>query len=95
MSSAPPPELPGPLADWIAQFGGVEQPEGDPPAAAEAALRALREALARPGRNREGAFALLAADALLTEASRGILEAEDPEEALIELMDRIAGEEPE
>lgn len=93
MSSAPHPELPARLADWIARFGGVEHPEGDPQAAAEAALRALREALARPGRNREGAFALLAADALLTEASRGLLEAEDPEEALIALMDRIAGEE--
>jgi hypothetical protein len=95
MSSAPRPELPAPLADWIARFGGVEHPVGDPHAAADAALRALREALARPGRNREGAFALLAADALLTDASRGLLEAEDPEGALIALMDRIAGEEPE
>lgn len=95
MSSAPLPELPGPLADWIGRFGGLEHMEGDPHTEAEAALRALREALARPGRDREGAFALLAADALLTEASRGLLEAEDPEGALIALMVRIAGEEPE
>jgi hypothetical protein len=50
----PLPATPEVLEEWIERWS-----EGEP-------LHALREALARPGEDREGAHALLAADALLT-----------------------------
>lgn len=92
MASPVPPGVPAPLAGWIARFGRLDDRPVEPGEAADAALRALREALARPGRDREGAYALLAADALLTDAARGLMEAADPEGVLTELMDRIAAE---
>jgi len=102
-ASGPPSGVPDALREWMARFGGpggAAFPDRDPDTrrageAAEAAFRALREAAARPGRDREGAFALLAADALLTEAARGLLAAEEPETALTDLLERVAGEEPE
>jgi hypothetical protein len=94
MSSMPPPAAPDPLMDWMRRFGGVEPAGAGAHETAEAALRALGEALSRPGRDREGAYALLAADALLTDAARGLAGGHDPESGLLELMDRIAQEEP-
>ena len=46
----------------------------------------LDEALARPGRVRESAFALLAADALLTYACEAAVESDDPDGALQALL---------
>ena len=54
-----------------------------------AALRALAVAESRPGRDREAAFALLAADGLMTLAVERLSEAEDPAEGLKDLVEQI------
>jgi hypothetical protein len=75
----------------MARFGGVRlDAVGEPLAAA--AFRALREAAERPGRSREGAFALLAADALLTYAVEEAADAPDPGRALEDLLLAVAAE---
>lgn len=56
-------------------------------------LRELERALGAPGRVRESAFHLLAADALLTYACEAALDEDDPESRLSELMAR-AGARP-
>jgi len=56
-----------------------------------AALRSLDSALARPGRVRESAFELLAADALLTFACEAALESEDPCSGLTVLLTELLG----
>lgn len=84
-------DVPERLGAWIERFGGAAAAEGAE-GATEAALRALREALERPGRDREGAYALLAADALLTEAAEKLLAADDPDGALRALVARVAAE---
>lgn len=48
---------------------------------------ALRRAMAHPGRVRENAFHLLAADALLTYACEAALESDDPEAALLRSLE--------
>ena len=85
--------VPEPLEQWIRRFAGVEGRDGDTDDLAEGGIRALREALARPGRDREGAYALLAADALLTRAAETALNDPDPDAALRELMERVIREE--
>lgn len=87
--STPPP--PDSVREWMERFGG-EGLDGDAASLTRGALRALREALARPGRDREAAYALLAADGLLTYAVEALLERSDPDAALTELMDRVAAE---
>lgn len=52
-----------------------------------AGLAALERAAARPGRVRESAFHLLAADALLTYACEAALESADPESALLRTLE--------
>jgi hypothetical protein len=91
----PSPGLPEALGEWIARFGGADAGGLDADALTEGALRALREALARTGRNREGAYALLAADALLTAAAQESANGDDPDGALSALLSRVAGEAPE
>lgn len=49
----------------------------------------LASALARPGRVRESAFHLLAADALLTYACEAALESEEPGPALTAILDGL------
>ena len=56
----------------------------------EAALRALKVSLARPGRDREAAYALLAADGLMTQAVERLAASEDPEAGLRALVESIA-----
>ncbi len=73
------------------RYGGTTPKTGGE-ALAEAALRALDYAVARPGREREAAFALLAADALMTTAVEHLLEADDPQARLEELVERISSE---
>jgi len=72
------------LEPWLGD--AIGRP-ASPEALAESARRALRAAAARPGRVRESAFDLLAADALLTYACEAALESEDPEGALDALLD--------
>ncbi len=79
------------LREWTLRFG-VEPSGAALPELASGAVRALSEALDRPGRDREGAAALLAADALLTEAAARAVEEPDPQEALLELLREVVRE---
>jgi len=61
----------------------------DPVAMGGAAVEALAAALERPGRDREAAFLLLTADALLTYASEAFASGPDPGKALGWMLDQI------
>ncbi len=78
------------VPDVLARHLDVEE-DGDDVADAlvRRGLRALGEALARPGRDRGAAFRLLAADAYLTYACQAAAEGDDPEGALREILTRI------
>lgn len=85
-----------PRADDPVEGSGPERaPDGEAVPTAIASelarrgLQALSDATARPGRNREAAFRLLAADAYLTYASEAILEDPEPAPALRKLIRRI------
>ncbi len=83
---APPPAV----EEWARRFGGVSlDVRGEP--LVEAATSALGHTLAHPGRSRESAYALLAADALLTCACEDAAEAEEPEAVLREILVRLRG----
>ncbi len=78
------------LDRWIS--GGRDgAPGGGPEARAETltalGLSALTAARERPGRVRDSAFELLAADALLTYACEAALECEDVEGTLLRVLD--------
>jgi hypothetical protein len=91
----PPPDLDAELSrdfDRVPRDVGArsgETPGGD--VFHEVLLRAARarldESRARPGRVRESAFELLAADALITYACEAALESDDPEAALGRLFE--------
>jgi hypothetical protein len=55
----------------------------------EASVIRLNEVLARPGRDREGAFHLLAADALLTYACEAAADEEDVAGRLSDLLEQL------
>jgi hypothetical protein len=73
----------------MASFGKASPEEGAE-RVGPAALRALGQALERTGRQREGAYALLAADALLTYAVEDASRHPDPEAALSSLLGEVA-----
>jgi len=80
----PPP--PVELREWLT-LG-----EGDLPlveALADAGRTSLEEAVRRPGRDRDAAFHLLAADAFFTYACEAAAETEDVEAALRGVLSRI------
>jgi hypothetical protein len=97
---APPTELRAAVDRAIGAAPGADDSAGGAAVDAEAATEAmstvamldratrlcLDEALARPGRVRESAFALLAADALLTYACEAALDSDDPDRALRGLL---------
>lgn len=85
--SGVPPEV----REWMEQYGRVPL-DGSAPELTRGAVRALREALGRPGRVREGAYALLAADGLLTYTIEACLNEEDPEAGLRDIL-AILGDE--
>lgn len=70
--------------------GGSAGPLPDPVALETAALAALARALSPGGRERAGAFDLLAADAFVTWAAEAGLDEEDPETRLRSLVRRVA-----
>lgn len=97
MSDAPRP-APGPtgrldvpdafrprLEAWLEEGGGAERE-----ACLDAALRALAVALRPEGRERGGAFDLLAADALVTLACEAAASEADPGAALEDVLERVA-----
>jgi len=69
------PAPPKPLLDWVEEYGGVGPDGADSLAAG---IRALRGAMATPPNERRAAWALLAADALLTWAVEDAADASDP-----------------
>jgi len=60
------PDVPDAFLPHLLRFGGART--SSPRCLEDAGAEALARALARPGRNRESAFDLLAGDALLTYA---------------------------
>jgi len=81
---APPSALGLRLGD--AELDGVPPLEG----LGREALAALDRARGAPGRVRESAFHLLAADALMTYACEAAVEGDDPGSDLARLMERAA-----
>jgi protein involved in temperature-dependent protein secretion len=79
------PVAPMSLDQWVAASDGDPGHE-----LTELGYRALERARTNPGRVRESAFDLLAADALLSYACEAALEAEDPADALRCLLLRVA-----
>lgn len=90
------------VLEWYARFGGgaVEDAARPSTGTSERALEerlrgglaALGEALRRTGRDREGAYALLAADGLLTDAVLAGVEAEDPDAAFRAILAAVGRE---
>lgn len=89
LHSPSPRGAPPEFVEWMKRFGGVAE-EAEQQDFLEAALRALEVSLARPGRDREAAYALLAADGLMTYAVELLAAAEDPEAGLWALVESIA-----
>lgn len=82
------PAPPEALGKWLA---GVPLDENPPFEGLEReALAALDRARRVPGRIRESAFHLLAADALLTYACEAVMESDDPATSLADLLRRAA-----
>ncbi|MEX2466997.1 MAG: hypothetical protein WD995_08800 [Gemmatimonadota bacterium] len=77
------------LDPWTAAYA-EEGPEGRVRTLSRLAVKALGSTRARPGRVRDSAFELLAADALLTYACEAALETEDVEEALLGVLGSVS-----
>ena len=82
------PPAPEAFLPWL--DASSRDPDDIPSALLEHALRSLDEALARPGRNREGALHLLAADGFLTYACEAATETDDVDAVLRSLLERVA-----
>lgn len=85
----PPDELAGTLCDSLGGVSEIAGPRAE--ALSEAGRARLEEARAHPGRVRESAFHLLAADALITYACEAALESDDPQASLLRILDVGAG----
>ena len=85
------PPAPGRLLPWVA----VESVDGAPAddVLTQRALEQLSRSVRAPGRNRQSAFYLLAADALLTYACEAALERGDPEATLNRILDAVGAAE--
>lgn len=83
--SPPPPEA---FRPWLE---GVDAEAGETlsQTLARTAIARLDDALGLPGRDREAAFRLLAADALLTHACEAAADEESPEAAIREILERV------
>ena len=102
LRSIDPPAPPG-FGPWLALPGETADESGshpfeeakgalpDPGTLAAAAMAALGRALAPEGRERNGVFDLLAADAFATWAAEAALTGPAVEERLAGLRDRLAG----
>lgn len=75
------------LDGWLAPSPGTSDDRVS--ALTDLAVGALGSARARPGRIRESAFDLLAADALLTYACEAALESADAEASLLWIVGRV------
>lgn len=84
--------VPAPFRDRLGEWGTLEVDGGLPSPAglAEVAACALARSLEPEGRERRGAFDLLAADAFLTRAAESALEEDDPRGLLARMAGWIA-----
>jgi hypothetical protein len=92
------PPAPAELTAWLKISSEELDPEAEvrslPQALVNAGLLHLDRAVARPGRDREAAHQLLAADALVTYGCEAASEADDVEGALAEVLVRVSGGRP-
>ena len=100
MSEAPAPGaspgeegVPDAFRPWLEAWLPPGSP-GDRATLVAAGVRALEAALAPEGRQRAGAFDLLAADALVTRACEAAAAEPDPGAALADVLRRVARERP-
>ena len=88
------PPAPDELKVWLKIPGDSSDLEGGVASVPESLLRAgllhLEEAVARPGRDREAAYQLLAADALVTYGCEAASESADVRGALREVLGRVS-----
>lgn len=85
-----PQGIPAVLAEWMLIYGGHDANEGGTADSLRfAARRALNNVRSRRGRDREAAYALLAADAFLTAACAISSEAEAPDAALLRIAEEV------
>ena len=88
------PPAPDELKAWFKISDDGSDPDGRVASAPESLLRAglfhLEEALGRPGRDREAAYQLLAADALVTYGCEAASEAADVRGVLREILGRVS-----
>jgi hypothetical protein len=86
-TSGPPAEL----LEWVRRYAEASA-EDDAEELLAGVRRALRYSLTHPGRDREAAFSLLAADCLLTLVVERLTDAEDPEARLRALVAALAAD---
>ncbi len=88
------PPAPDELKAWLSVPDGGTDPDGGAASVTESLLQSgllhLEEAVARPGRDREAAYQLLAADALVTYGCEAASESADVRGALREVLDRVS-----
>lgn len=82
------PPAPAPLDAWLQDV--ALDGDGTGAALLHAGLTELDASRSAPGRVRNSAFHLLAADALLTYACEAALGADDPRAVLVEIMQQAA-----
>ena len=80
------PEVPSVFLPRLSGRGGSPV---SPDALGHLGEEALTRSLDHPGRDREGAFDLLVADAFITYACEILCEAEDPEMGMEELLEKL------
>lgn len=87
------PPAPDELKAWLEVSDGGANPDGEmtslPGSLVVSGLAHLDEAVAMPGRDREAAYKLLAADALITYACEAASEAVDVQAVLDEVLVRV------
>ncbi len=87
------PPAPDELKAWLSIPGGGTDPDDGAASVTESLLQAgllhLEEAVGRPGRDREAAYQLLAADALITYGCEAASEAADVRGVLSEVLGRV------
>ena len=80
------PPAPEAFRDWLDRNGSSNDFVG---ILCEAVRESIREVAARPGRNREAAFHLLAADAFATYACEAATEGAEFDGELLRILERI------
>jgi hypothetical protein len=80
---------PAPPAVFLPRLLAAGGGTSDPGSLMEGGIEAVTSALGRPGRDREAAFQLLTADALLTYACESLAGSADPGRRLRQVVERV------